>query len=80
MYDQEDYKEIAEDCRVYAQRYNCNLQEALVDWEGDGPDGSFGLNREDEQIVANILKVESPQNIRIEYTDENNDPYHNHKY
>ena len=53
-----DYNEIAQECRAYAAKYDCDLGCALVDWEGDGPDGSWGMNRNDEYEVARILGIE----------------------
>lgn len=40
------------DCQQYAKRFNCSLNEALVDWEGDGPSGSYGLTDAERQAVS----------------------------
>jgi hypothetical protein len=48
---------IAHDCREYAKRHNCDLATALTDWEGDGPSGSWGLNRDEEYAVAVELGI-----------------------
>ena len=46
---------VADQCREYAARYNCSLAEAIYDWEGDGPDGSFGLTAKDRLAVEAAL-------------------------
>ena len=58
---------IAQDCRDYAIKYKCTLGEALIDWEGDGGNGSFGLNRDDEYEVAKVLGIESEFGTNNEY-------------
>ncbi len=49
--------EIADECREYASRYNCKLYEALADWEGDGPEGSWGLTTAQRNQVASYLAL-----------------------
>jgi hypothetical protein len=36
-------KKVIEDVLWYTKKYGCDLYTSLSDWEGDGPDGSFGL-------------------------------------
>ena len=60
-----DHKEIADDCRAYAVEYNCTIEEAFIDWEGEGPHGSWGLSREDERIVAKLLDIPMDEAGRI---------------
>jgi len=59
--------EIAQQVREYAAKYNCELGEALIDWEGDGPNGSWGLNRDDEYQVATELGIEDQFGTDNEY-------------
>ena len=49
------YLEVAEECVEYAKKYNCTYIEALKDWEGDGPEGSWGLGLEAYEAVEGIL-------------------------
>jgi hypothetical protein len=48
--------EVAQDCREYAKQYNCSLAESVSDWEGDGPNGSWGLTREEQALVLETLE------------------------
>jgi hypothetical protein len=46
---------IIADCLRYANHYNCTFEEALEDWEGDGPDGGWGLTQDERtevQVIA----------------------------
>lgn len=57
-----DVERIATECRQYAMRYHCDFVGALIDWEGDGPTGSWGLGRDEEDAVAARLGL--PDNWR----------------
>ena len=46
---------IAQQCRDYAILHNCTKEEALGDWEGDGPNGSFGLDYDSTVAVWALL-------------------------
>ena len=48
---------VAQDCREYAAKYQVSLSEAVTDWEGDGPDGSWGLAKDDQLAVAIVLGI-----------------------
>jgi len=63
----EQIKQIADDCRAYARKHNCELGEALIDYEGDGPEGSFGLQRDDEYEVARALGIEDQFGTNNDY-------------
>jgi len=43
--------DVLDDCREYADRYGCSLAEAIDDWEGDGPNGSWGLGPDEKAAV-----------------------------
>ena len=46
-------KGVVEETAWYAEKYGMTFREALKDWEGDGPDGSWGLSHEEkEQALA----------------------------
>ena len=46
------YREVIADTIWYAEKYKMTFKEALDDWEGDGPDGSWGLtNQEKTEIL-----------------------------
>lgn len=45
--------QVIQDCKEYAEQYNCTFKEALYDWEGDGPNGSWGLTGEEEKSILN---------------------------
>jgi len=48
--------EVAEDCDRYARQYRITLGESIREWEGDGPDGGFGLTIEQAATVAAFFK------------------------
>lgn len=50
-------KRIATDVIEYADKYGCPLHEAMDDWEGDGPGGSFGLSETDRLVVWQEVQV-----------------------
>lgn len=41
----------------YADKHGCTLAESLYDWEGDGPNGSFGLTNPDKDQVLIKLRA-----------------------
>ena len=47
------YSEVIADTIWYAEKYKMTFKEALNDWEGDGPDGSWGLTNQEK---ADILE------------------------
>lgn len=49
-------KGISRECREYAEKYNCSLHDAIADWEGDGPSGSWGLTPSEKSEIAHELK------------------------
>tara|TARA_R110000744_G_scaffold152325_1_gene266343 strand:+ start:140 stop:340 length:201 start_codon:yes stop_codon:yes gene_type:complete len=58
---------VAEETIAYASEYKCDLAKALIDWEGDGPNGSWGLTRHEEYIVAEKLGIAEEFSISEEY-------------
>ena len=40
------------ECQQYMDQYNCSLDDALSDWEGDSPSGGFGLTREEKSRIS----------------------------
>ena len=50
-------KQVISDVSAYAKEYKCDLYTAIVDWEGDGPSGSWGLNPYEQSIVAKHLGI-----------------------
>jgi len=51
----ETAEKIALECLEYARQYRCTLNDALADWEGEGPGGSWGLNANEKAQVARVL-------------------------
>lgn len=47
---------VIRDCIEYAQQYGCSFTDAVCDWEGDGPDGSFGLTPEERDEILQEYK------------------------
>lgn len=47
--------DVAEECQEYATRYHVTLHDAIAEWEGDGPDGGFGLKPGERSAVADYL-------------------------
>lgn len=56
MLDSEFIKQVAQECRDYAARFKCSLADALIDWEGGGPE-SWGLNSDEQDAVAVELNL-----------------------
>lgn len=50
--------QVVADCFDYAARYNMTVLEAVDDWEGDGPSGSWGLTLEEKELVIEKIKGE----------------------
>lgn len=48
---------VIRDVLAYATEYKCDLFTSLSDWEGDGPNGSWGLTRYEREIVAEALGI-----------------------
>jgi len=67
MNSQQQLEAIAEECSDYAKKHNCELGEAILDWEGDGPNGGWGLDRDTEYEVARILGIENQFGTNNEY-------------
>lgn len=44
-------EQVVAECFDYARRYNMTVLEAVDDWEGDGPDGSWGLTSQEKELV-----------------------------
>lgn len=58
-------KNVVEDTIWYAEKYDMTFNEALKDWEGDGPNGSWGLSREEkEQALTYFKGVQHATDIR----------------
>ncbi len=55
--DETFFLRVAEECREYAERYSCSLEDSLADWEGDGPSGSWGLNSWEKDQVRLVLRA-----------------------
>ena len=49
--------DIAQDCREYAHKYSCTLEEAVQDYEGYDEGGSYGLTAEEKNLVLKALGV-----------------------
>jgi len=43
--------EVIKECLAYANRYSCSFEDALEDWEGDGPNGSWGLTPDERAAI-----------------------------
>ena len=50
-------EEIAQGCRDYSVEYNCSLSDAVDDWEGDGPNGGWGLDSDADAMVRSELGI-----------------------
>ena len=49
-------EQVVAECLDYADRYNMTALEAVDDWEGDGPDGSWGLSSQEKELVIQQIK------------------------
>lgn len=49
-------EQVVADCFDYAARYNMTVLEAVDDWEGDGPDGSWGLTAQEKELVIQQIE------------------------
>ena len=49
-------EQVVAECFDYAERYNMTALEAVDDWEGDGPDGSWGLTSQEKELVIKQIK------------------------
>jgi len=47
--------QVAAEVTEYASKYKCSDDQALDDWTGNGPDGTFGLLRADRKDVEAVL-------------------------
>ena len=47
--------EVAAEVIEYAKKYKCTLADSLADWEGDGPNGSWGLSSDEKAEVSRYL-------------------------
>mgnify|MGYP001814479586 CR=1 FL=1 len=56
---------VADQVTDYAIKYKCTYADAIWDWEGDGPKGSYGLSTEDRVDVSRELRRRG-----IEYIDD----------
>jgi len=46
---------VMQETQEYAAKFGCSLLDALDDFEGDGPEGSWGLSRiERDEVAANL--------------------------
>ena len=51
-------KDVTWECLKYANKYNCTWVEALNDWEGDGPDGSWGLTKDEKlEVILEFSRI-----------------------
>ena len=50
-------RRVVEDTIWYANKYDMTFSEALGDWEGDGPDGSWGLSSEEKEDALAYYKL-----------------------
>ena len=50
--------QVVQDVKEYAKGHRCSLYDAVNDWEGDGPRGSFRLHKRDRDAVFAKLKRE----------------------
>ena len=49
-------QDVIRDCVEYSRRFNCSMETALYDWEGDGPNGSWGLNRHERDYFLSLAE------------------------
>lgn len=47
---------VADQVIDYAKKYDCTYADSLWDWEGDGPEGSFGLTSGEKYAVSKELR------------------------
>ena len=49
-------QQVIEQTLEYSAKYKCSLRDALWDWEGNGPEGSFGLQHHEMSTLTTALK------------------------
>ena len=49
--------DVAKEALQYASKYDCPVSIALDDWEGNGPEGGFGLQHNERADVEHHIKL-----------------------
>jgi len=54
---------VADQVTDYAEKFDCSYADAIWDWEGDGPRGSYGLTQEERVAVSRELRRRGVESI-----------------